>query len=374
MTASAIAIEFIAPLCYVLAPYDCKNEDNGATKMLSTKRHHVAVAAVGDFKPPKTTKSWRHYPAFVLFQLHFGLLCSMNLPQWQILAIISTVVFLPPHVWDLVESAAENIFFSVTVNTQTLSKGILSTKKIRHGDQMKNGKQQAAAPSRINMVVSRFFLYYMIFNFAGEHVNILLLDDGNIGEFFQFSQHWIMYGPNPSTTAVTALVTGCLVADNVGTGNDSPVAHNSTCAPAKERIDLFRAIRERNWNVHDGDDGVPIFVSEEAYQYRKFREMPSALTWEFPSFRWERAFHKFAGKYPGYRENNRMERLADALCHHGNSAILRQRPKSTDRSHGDERIISQVEISWRWLEIQPIDSKERFKRKGNVPSVEVQCP
>ena len=150
MTASAILIEFVAPiLCFILG-------------------------------------SSRYWAAFTSFQLHLGLYMTMNLPNWQFVGMISQVLWIPPHVWDRI--------LSQTKKHSTLNNA--HYKKTDGDDVQGATKSMAAAvqPSNwLSKMLQYFFFIYMIYNFTANRGWLSKIDNGDIGEGLRISQTWLMY-------------------------------------------------------------------------------------------------------------------------------------------------------------------------------------
>ena len=49
-------------------------------------------------------QKFRHYPALLIASMHLGLLIMMRLPNWQILAIICCIMWIPSNVWDTLQA------------------------------------------------------------------------------------------------------------------------------------------------------------------------------------------------------------------------------------------------------------------------------
>jgi hypothetical protein len=55
--------------------------------------------------------SYQHYPAFISISLHFGLLLTFQLPNWQYIGIITQILWIPTNVWDTIAVQYPSLLF-----------------------------------------------------------------------------------------------------------------------------------------------------------------------------------------------------------------------------------------------------------------------
>lgn len=196
MTLFAMLIETFAPIaCLIMGIWD-----NGSTR--------------GNNK-------YAFLPPLLLFKLHFGLLLLMNLPNWQFVGMIATTIWIPTSVWNNWQRKLSLWFplrFAPPLIPQTLEmrqkKDIVG--KVTSADSnctsthsFKMSRNHATSTrkkciynlrSTIVSFLTYFFFGYMIYNFAGERTWIRKHDNGDVGEFLRFSQHWVMFSSAPKTS------------------------------------------------------------------------------------------------------------------------------------------------------------------------------
>lgn len=208
--------------------------------------------------------SYQDYPAIILWSLHFGLLLLMNLPNWQFVGMLTTVVWISSRTWDQLER--------ITWLVQSLK--IHDTRKKTDNASLAPKRQQTRP------YWTYFFIAYMTYNWLGERGIIRKHDSGDIGEFLRFSQHWVMYSIPPKTAVQTILV-GKL------TGND-------------EYVDVWKWIQTK--------DSTTI-VDLEQRQSKIWTNM----THIYPSPRWERALDGWGQR----KDIQRATYFLEKMCHEG---------------------------------------------------------
>jgi hypothetical protein len=283
-------------------------------------------------------QSWRHIPAIMIASLHFGLLISMRLPQWQTLGLICTIIWFPPHVWDRIEAAAEIFFFKKHPKQQRISSMTLSPTPL-----------YSKFHKTVKNVVSAFLLVYMIYNFSGERGWISKHDNGDIGEAIQFSQRWVMYGPDPPTTCIVTVMAGTVVVD--GLTNESDPMY----------IDLLASLRTQK----------ATFIEQETLE-SLLHDPPVDMSEQFPSWRWENALNKWSKQ--GERRLNkavnlesRLHRLSRFLCAFGDE-------KLEELSSVYANTLAEITINIRHLQIMEPGHPERFSSiHGSEMEVRTPC-
>mmetsp|Transcript_733 Transcript_733/g.1347 ORF Transcript_733/g.1347 Transcript_733/m.1347 type:complete len:318 (-) Transcript_733:1491-2444(-) len=299
------------------------------------------------FVAPAEGNSWRHIPAFLIATLHLGLLIAMRLPQWQLLGIICNVIWIPLNVWE--------------------SFGVLSPNKTnippnRTKQQPVNSDKRSFG-SMVHKGFSYFFLIYMVYNFFGEQSWIKKHDNGDIGEALQFSQYWKMYGPDPPRTCHGIVMTGRLL-------ETAELSSSGT-----RRINILRALKTGDWGSSS------VLLDEDSY-HRLRNDVPVDMSYEFASWRWENAIHKWAkpSKSKQGKESSveRSSRLARFLCIIGNKNNKKNNHSGSKNSHdhpNNDSIITHVEIAYRTLTVNPIGTGQRFSHTNPADDsvFEVDC-
>jgi hypothetical protein len=189
----------------------------------------------------------------------------------------------------------------------------------------------------------------MVYNFFGEQSWIKKHDNGDIGEALQFSQYWKMYGPDPPRTCHGIVITGRLL----GTAE--------TSSSGTRRINILRALKTGDWG------SSAVLLDEDSY-HRLRNDDPVDMSFEFASWRWENAMHKWA-KQSTYKQGKestveRSSRLARFLCVIGNNNKNNTSSKNNMDHPTDTSVITHVEIVYRALTINPIGSGERFSHNN----------
>ena len=288
----------------------------------------------------------RHWCALTLVGLHFGLFMSLRLPQWQCLAMLTQVVWVPSHVWDWLDGSAKVKQNQAlrrdkykkndgdSTSTSTSMAGTVSTQSsrivVRHA---------ANHSPRWSRAIQLFALVYALYNFAGERGWIRKHDNGDIGEALRLSQYWVMYG-SVAETAHTTLLTGILQSNN-----------NADFNTNERRIDLLEYIRTGGGPVQPAlsPDIVPLDMSRR-----------------YPSARWERAVQTWASQSFDDVAIGRGRQLCRALC------ILIQRD---DRAKPWNSQLEAIELRVQHSHILPPGSVGRYAEKRTIPDTvtTVQC-
>ena len=253
------------------------------------------LAPIGCFILPF---QYQHYPAILLFSLHFGLLLLMNLPNWQFIGMLTTVMWIPSHIWDH--------HFNLPLKLHDEGKKTDIT--IDHISL----QQQQQHRRRASNYLTRFFLCYMIYNFLGEHGVVTKHDDGDIGEFLRFSQHWVMFSVPPKTSVHAILV---------GT------------TPNGTTTDIWKWIQSTH-------PLVPMNLTERQSQ------LWTNMTHVYPSPRWERAFDGWGQE----QDQVRARYFLQTLCRQAQ--------------------FSELALIWQYLRL---GSVARFERRGSDLRIIIQC-
>jgi hypothetical protein len=214
-----------------------------------------------------------YIPAFLLFKLHFGLLVLMNLPNWQLVGMISSIIWLPSWVWDRIHYKVA-LKFPRVVNLPRPSSPISLAKK----DMAAVDTGDNAVKRRRRPYLTYFFFSYMLYDFAGNRKWINKFDSGDIGEFLRFSQWWVMFN-GPPTTASQVMLTGTL--------------------EGQEHINVWE------WMKTNGNIEV---VDMESFEHKIWTN----FTHVYPSSRFERTFSEWSrtGKTA-----DRSRHFLNSLCH-----------------------------------------------------------
>ena len=213
--------------------------------------------------------SSQHYPATLLFLLHFGLLVLMNLPNWQFVGMLTTVVWIPSSVWDHAR--------------------ITMTALDDFGKKTDDPPPPALSPPK-RPYVTFALLAYMTYNWVGERGWIAKHDHGDVGEFLRFSQHWVMFG-TPPKTSVHAILVGKLR----GEEEDS-----------RYYVDVWKWIQTR-------DTARTVDLEERQSQ------LWTNMTHVYPSPRWERAWDGWGHR----KDKERARYFLNKMCREGPWSELR---------------------------------------------------
>lgn len=206
----------------------------------------------------------RHYYAAVIALLHFGLLCTVRLPNWQWIGIITQVVWIPTSFWGV---PAEEKPYKKTDGDP--SQATTTTTPLPR-----------PPPNPVSRFIQYFFFAYMLYNFMGMRGWIRQHDNGDIGEGLRLNQNWVMFS-SVSRTAENFYLTGTL--------------HNGT------EMDLWAYLSSKD-NV---SPSMYVFGDRDTY----IQDMSS----RYPTARWERTFSSWAREKLNKR-NQRMHHFGKALC------------------------------------------------------------
>jgi hypothetical protein len=203
----------------------------------------------------------RHWYGIVIASLHAGLLCTVRLPNWQWLGIVTQLVWIPTSFWGV---PSETDLYKKT-----------------DGDSVSvvNAKTRPP-PNPVSRFIQYFFFGYMLYNFMGMRGWIHQHDKGDIGEGVRLNQNWVMFS-QVSETAENLYLTGTFT--------------NGT------EIDLWAYLSSKK-------DMVPhkyVLGDRETY----IQDMSS----RYPTARWERAFSDWARLEP-IKRDRRMRHFGKALC------------------------------------------------------------
>jgi hypothetical protein len=211
----------------------------------------------------------RYWGFWVLATLHLGLLLVTRLPNWQFVAMVASILWIPSCVWN-----EDN-------NNGADKKSADNCTKSSDGKEAISPVPTAAKPSRLRQFITVFLLSHMVYNFAGERRWIPKLDGGDVGEFFRISQYWVMYATAPRSSVTTHIL---------GYNKKATTGDNGE---ELKWMDVLMAIQtgETQW-----ESGSPVFS-----------ENPAIV-----SPRWERALNQWGRS----RDRSRIQFLLRSLCGH----------------------------------------------------------
>ena len=228
-----------------------------------------------------TEKKLAFLPPLLLFQLHFGLLLLMNLPNWQFIGMIATSIWIPSSVWNNGQRKLSIIFPnyfpppSIPQSIETRHKKKDMEDQVLHEDTINIKPLQKGTFK--NRFFKYFFFVYMIYNFANERKLIPKYDDGDIGEFLRFSQNWAMFTVPPKASRHDIFVgTIGITKDIIRTGNNE----TSTVMNVTQEVDV--------WEWMKNGEFVPIDLN-----IRK-KQIWNNMTHIYPSPRLERMFSEWS--------------------------------------------------------------------------------
>ncbi len=230
-----------------------------------------------------------HTPSFLLIFFHLNLLAVMNLPNWQLVAMISHTLWIPSSAWDSIlqyqlrkyTSTSSRIhtlnFYSwlfTTHHNHNFNNENNSTTGLQKKDLLEKNAENITVvtkkksfSSSNKKAVSIFLFVYMFYDFGGNRGWYTKLDHGDIGEFMRFSQYWVMYN-SPPISSSSILFLGTL---KQNTGTSTTITKN---------VNVWKWIRNPN--------------KIETLSLKTIsnpQEWVHGMTHVYPSPRWERAIH-----------------------------------------------------------------------------------
>jgi hypothetical protein len=263
----------------------------------------------------------RHLHALQLAMLHVGLLALIRLPNWQLVGVLTQVLWIPTFVWDsLLKVDRMGLAKKKDMMFDESSPRNYATALEVHSSRRTNP---------VSFVIQVFFLIYMMYNWCGCRGWIEKLDRGDIGEGVRLSQYWVMFGTVSHT------------AHNVhlhGTAHDTESNETVT-------IDLLRFI--------SSGERVPPHERSPVSPENDGWFLPD-MSDRYPSPRWERALAQWAAK----SDSVRARRLGQRLC-----TLL---PLELDS----------IQVRYTHAQIAPPGSDRRFHPAPSLPDtvVTVACP
>ena len=290
---------------------------------------------------------YRHIYALLLFQLHFGLFLTLNLPHWCFIGMLHQVVWIPTHVWDRLLSSQPPETATDRAAIHKKTDGYTPTNQQENGSSessangVKNEAKVRSGPTKLrpsNVVVGllqELWFIYMIYSWVGFHGWIAnKIDRGDIAEGLRLNQYWAMFSAVAHTARIDS-VSGVFWLeppefDENGTIVVDPVEDG--------RVDLFYYLKTGEFKEADPIDFIPTNMSAR-----------------FPAQRWEKGFEAMGGL------PERRERFCRTMCIFVNEDRHRM---------GLERNISAVEFRTQNLQIMPPGSSQRYaNRKVGVDAV-----
>ncbi len=277
----------------------------------------------------------------LMFKLHFGLLLLMNLPNWQFIGMAATTIWIPSFVWeywqrklslwfprrfsppsipqsietrhkkDISEDDNHSIDgYNVDVDSNDTNEDVQrlvennNTLMKKHSA---NNVRYISSSITIHNIFKYFFFLYMIYNFAGEHKLISKHDGGDIGEFFRFSQYWVMFA-TPPKSSVHDIFMGKIRRSNV----DSVTSNGSTGIKNNQTETIDDLLEIDVWQWMKNGKMVPIDLE------KRRNEIWSNMTHIYPSPRLERLFSQWSG-----RKNTRaLNYFLNKMCEVGSFESL----------------------------------------------------
>jgi hypothetical protein len=216
----------------------------------------------------------RYYGFWMLFTLHLGLLLVTRLPNWQFMAMIASVLWIPTCVWNkssAVDRSSNNNYKKTDDET---------TRSNEDEETMTTNTAMTHPPSKLQRIWTKFLLVYMLYNFMGERGWIAKHDGGDIGEFFRISQYWVMYS-SPPKSSVKATILG----------------YKNDISDNEEWVDVIQGLRTNNWQ----------------WQWQSQSEENNNIDLQTViSPRWERALDQWGRS----KDQVRAKYLLQRLCSH----------------------------------------------------------
>ena len=275
----------------------------------------------------------RHLYGILLWKLHFGLFLTLNLPSWQLVGMLTQVLWIPTHVWDRLEAWWEGTNTDpVAVYKKTDAD---DRKEIYITKAQPNVSIKTLHPRNpVTAFLQLFWFVYMIYNWLGCRRWIPKHDNGDIGEGLRLSQYWVMYQTVSHVSQVHRL--SGLVRQNETVPLDGTESEENV-----ERLDLFKFVKTGKFQSQEPLD---VIITDMSSRY--------------PSPRWERAFTTWSS-------DDTIRHFCQTMCYFVN----RDR-----RKRGMEPILS-IELRTQMLIIQPPGSEERYwiKDQSTDSVLAVEC-
>ena len=164
-------------------------------------------------------------------------------------------------------------------------------------------------PTKLNRILSCFFLVYLVINNLGD-VQLKLFpkpDGGNIGELLRLDQQWVMYGPDVLPTTSFDLLVGEIEVDTAG-GRGTEI----------KRV-VLNDLLTSDWTQ------VTVFEGEDTYK------RPWNPTNINSNMRWERLFVKVS------QRSDMMDSVLFWFCKHIKGRTLRLRYQDPGQQYDDGR-------------------------------------
>lgn len=263
-----------------------------------------------------------HIPAFLLFKLHFGLLVLMNLPNWQVVGMIASIIWTPSWVWDNLQRRLAKKFPSscrppsIPMTTESLQKkDMVSDVNMDMDASNFGGTVDTKKRKRRRPFLTYFFLSYMLYDFVGNRKWIQKIDHGDVGEFLRFSQYWVMF-TGPSTTGSHVMITGSL--------------------EDKANVNVWEWIKNKN-NME--------VINLDAFEQEPWTNM----THVYPSPRIERAMSEWSST----KDRGKSIHFLESLC--------------------DMSPFLSLKLIIQTLDISPPGSEDRFSKSISDIAIEVDC-
>lgn len=326
------------------------SRDNWLTRTIlsnvALSRNLTLAAMLGEFLLPLLcflSGSHRHWAALALVGLHIGLLACFNLPNWQIVGVVTQVIWIPSPVWDSMVMKKSHQPIVDTLHKKTDSDPhhpetpALSTtsKKDAVIPQQHPYIPRKLSPNPLSLQI--FFFTYMLYNWAGNRGWIAKHDKGDIGEGLRLNQYWIMYGTLDGRTATTQLI-----------GQTADF----------HRIDLYEYIKSHGTKmVEPLKEGV----------------VDTGMTLRYPSPRWERALAQWSSGRD--QTLDRGYHFCRALCILLNENHPQKQPQGGNKrsvnSSGTNPplLFTRIELRYKLLDIMPPGAKTRYAQQGTQAQI-----
>jgi len=320
----------------------------------------TAMAMIGETVVPALclvdSHRRRHWYALLLFLLHFGLLLTVNLPNWQLVGMLTQVVWVPTHAWDRWLALAASPSGTDEQQADAVHKktdGDDTTVAEKYNKLSRQQSRRRFLPSNpLAAAFTSFWFAYMLYNWVGCRGIVRKLDNGDIGEGARLSQYWVMYA-SVSHTAHPLQLTGII---QPKLENDASNSDKGPPPPPSRRLDLLRYLQRGQWREQDGVDFVP-----------------EDMTRRYPSPRWERALAQWSSR----SDRTRGERFCKALCRLVNDDLATNSASGGEQRGRGVRRLDAIELRYKHVRILPPASARRYDAtKPAMPDtvVTVACP
>lgn len=278
----------------------------------------------------------RHLFALQLFLLHLGLILMVNLINWQLVGMLTQVLWIPTHAWDAwLGSMGNSVIITTAIHKKTDGETVMVQRTTASPNDIVFPPEPLKTSNKFSRSIQVFFFTYMIYNWMGNRQWIAKHDHGDIGEGLRLSQYWVMYR-TLGRTAHNVFLTGYAqkqeYEETFASIHDSPSV-----------VNLLHYVKTGQWKIQDPPELVI-----------------SNMTDRFPSPRWERTLSQWTSDGT---KKQAIRHFCAKLCMLVNE----------DRQSQQLPPLSDIEFSWLDIGLMPPGSKTRYAKATRRHSVSLSC-